>query len=86
MFHIECVTHLIGSYVLLPLILFMVLLHIFCLIPRPHMLNMTDHGWSVLNMICQVSVPGLTEWARAQEVVHCIEKKKEKIKVIKKPI
>lgn len=58
----------------------MVLLHIFCLIPRPHILNMTDHKWPVLNMICQVSVPGLTEWERAQNVVHRTEKKKKRRK------
>lgn len=48
-----------------------VFLHIFCLIPRLHMLNMADHEWSVLN------ITGITEWEKAQEVVHCREKKKE---------
>lgn len=42
MSHIERVTHLIGSYLLLPLILFMELLHIFSPTPRPHMLDRPD--------------------------------------------
>lgn len=35
--HIERVTHLISSYLLLPLTLFMEFLHIFPPTPRPHM-------------------------------------------------
>lgn len=42
------------------------------------MLNVADHEWSVLNMICQVSVPEFIEWEGAQELLHCTEKKKEK--------
>jgi len=53
---IERVTHLIGSCLLLPLIAFMKLLHIFSSTPRPPMLDMADHDRSVLNMIIQVSV------------------------------
>lgn len=56
-------------------------LHICCLIPRPQMLNMVDHEWSVLNLICH-DVSGLTEWEKAQKVVHC---KGEKKKAPKKP-
>lgn len=57
MSRIEYVTHLIGSYLLLLLILFIELLHIFSPNPRPHMLDMADREWSVLNTICQGYAP-----------------------------